>query len=87
MNTSTSWIIFLVFVLSSPVFSASREEREQARAKKEYDEQREELREKFELVQEKFDLLIGDYDNAKIEGRDSIGQWKSYQNRLNQKMS
>ncbi|MDP7134475.1 MAG: hypothetical protein QF437_28520 [Planctomycetota bacterium] len=82
MNTSTSWIIFLVFVLSSPVFSASREEREQARAKKEYYEQREELREKFELVQEKFDLLIGDYDNAKIEGRDSIGQWKSYQNRF-----
>lgn len=82
MKTYTSWFILLVFVLSSPVFSATREDRELAKAQKEYDEQRKELKEKYGLLQEKFDLLIGDYDNAKIQGKDSIGQWKSYQDRF-----
>jgi len=82
MKNNKSWLTLLALVLCSPIFSASREDRELKRAQKAYDEQRDELKKKYELLREKFDLLIGDYDNAKIEGKDSLAQWKSYRSRF-----
>lgn len=69
-------------VLAAPaIAAASRSDREY----KDYAKQRQLVLDKFEGLEEKFEVLIQDYNNAKIESRDTIGQWHSYSRRWERK--
>lgn len=51
------------------------------REAEEYDRQRGLVQEKFQRLERKFDLLIQDFNQAKIESRDTLRQWKAYSER------
>lgn len=65
----------LCVFLALPSLGSNRDSDQE---EKEYGRQRALLQEKFKRLEGKYDLLIQDYNQAKIESRDTIQQWKAY---------